>query len=89
MEYFMDNLQDWEVQDIYSNLQYADCTSWEQTRWLMYVIAQTNSRKHLKVTDILKFPWDGGDAITTISSEDIRRLKEKAQLIEKELLKKN
>ena len=55
----------------------------------MYVIAQTNSRKHLKVTDILKFPWDGGDAITTISSEDIRRLKEKAQLIEKELLKKN
>ena len=88
MEYFMDDMQDWEVQDIYSNLQYADASSWEQTRWLMYVVAQVNSRKQLKVTDILKLPWDGGSIETTISHENITRLKEKARLLEKELLNK-
>lgn len=88
MEYFMDTLQDWEVQDIYNNLQYVDCATWEQTRWLMYVIAQVNSRKQLKVTDILKFPWDGGGEATTISKEDIERLRKKAKLLEKELLNK-
>ena len=88
MEYFMDDMQDWEVQDIYSNLQYADASSWEQTRWLMYVVAQVNSRKQLKVTDILKLPWDGGSIETTISKENITRLKEKARLLEKELLNK-
>ena len=84
----MDDMQDWEVQDIYSNLQYADASSWEQTRWLMYVVAQVNSRKQLKVTDILKLPWDGGSIETTISKENITRLKEKARLLEKELLNK-
>lgn len=85
----MDTLQDWEVQDLYYNLQYADQASWEQTRWLMYVIAQVNSRKQLKITDLLKFPWeDDGRKETTISNEDIQRLKEKAKLIQQDLLNK-
>lgn len=84
----MDELQDWEVQDIYNNLQYADCISWEQTRYLMYTIAQVNSRKSLKVTDIMKFSWDGGGVETTITNEDIKRLKEKAQLLGQELFNK-
>lgn len=84
----MDELQDWEVQDIYNNLQYADCISWEQTRYLMYTIAQVNSRKSLKVTDIMKFSWDSGGVETTITNEDIKRLKEKAQLLGQELFNK-
>lgn len=85
----MDTLQDWEVQDLYCNLQYADCASWEQTRWLMYVVAQVNSRKQIKVTDLLKFPWENGSTgETAISTEDIQRLKEKAKLIQQELLNK-
>ena len=39
VEYFMDKLQDWEVYDIYNMLQYADSPQWEQTRYLMYVVA--------------------------------------------------
>lgn len=85
----MDTLQDWEVQDLYCNLQYADCVSWEQTRWLMYVVAQVNSRKQIKVTDLLRFPWEDGRKETTISTEDIQRLKEKAKLIQQDLLKRN
>lgn len=87
MDYFMDELQDWEVYDIYSMLQYADSTSWEQTRWLMYVIAQVNSRKQLKVTDILKFSWDDVQKNTRITDDEIQRLKEKADVIGKKILK--
>ena len=87
MDYFMDELQDWEVYDIYNMLQYADSASWEQTRWLMYVIAQVNSRKQLKVTDILNFSWDDSKQNnTTITDNDIKRLKEKADLIGKKIL---
>lgn len=87
MDYFMDELQDWEVYDIYSMLQYADSTNWEQTRWLMYVIAQVNSRKQLKVTDILKFSWDDVQKNTRITDDEIQRLKEKADVIGKKILK--
>ena len=86
MDYFMDELQDWEVYDIYSMLQYADSASWEQTRWLMYVIAQVNSRKQLKVTDILNFSWDQTQKNITITDDDIKRLKEKAEIIGKQIL---
>lgn len=86
MDYFMDELQDWEVYDLYSMLQYADAPSWEQTRWLMYVIAQVNSRKQLKVTDILKFSWDENKN-TRITNDEIQRLKEKANVIGKKILK--
>lgn len=87
MDYFMDELQDWEVYDIYNMLQYADSASWEQTRWLMYVIAQVNSRKQLKVTDILKFSWDDVQKNTRITDDEIQRLKEKADVIGKKIFK--
>lgn len=85
MDYFMDRLEDWEVTDIYNMLQYADASDWEQTRWLMYVIAQVNSKKQLKVDDILKFPWDGDSTKqdTTISDEEIERLRARAKMMEK------
>ena len=82
----MDELQEWEVYDFYNMLQYADVTSWEQTRWLMYVIAQVNSRKQLKVTDILNFSWDQTQKNITITDDDIKRLKAKAEIIGKQIL---
>ena len=51
----------------------------------MYVVAQVNSKKHLKLQDIMHFPWDSERVNTTISDEDIKRLKEKAKRIEKDL----
>ena len=82
----MDSLESWEVYDLYNMLQYADTTSWEQTRWLMYVIAQVNSRKQLKVTDILNFSWDQTQKNITITDDDIKRLREKADIIGKKIL---
>lgn len=64
----------------YEYLSYKD--SWEQSRLIAYMIAQTNSTKRLKLTDILKFQWEKEDADTTISNEDMARLREKAKQYE-------
>ena len=45
-----------------------------------------NSRKQLKLQDIMHFPWDEERVNTTISNAEIKRLKEKAKSLEKDLL---
>lgn len=64
----------------YEYFAYKD--SWEQSRLVAYMIAQTNSTKELKVTDILKFHWEKEEADTSISTEDVARLREKAKQYE-------
>ena len=32
--------------------------NWEQTRLISYLITQVNSKKHLELSDIIKFKWD-------------------------------
>lgn len=57
-EYFMDVMQAYEP-DIYMEyLDYTDRTQWESSRILAYLTAQVNSRKKLKIKDIIKLPWD-------------------------------
>ncbi len=59
---------------------YSDKDNWEQARLISYLIAQTNSNKTLHLTDIIKFPWETENANnTSISNEDVARLKEKAE----------
>lgn len=79
-EYVLDKMQMYELEPLISNLHRKDRNSWEQARMVAYVIAQCNSTKKLKPTDIMQFTWDS-DTIgeTSISNEDIKRLKEKAK----------
>lgn len=79
-EYVLDKMQMYELEPLISNLHRKDRNSWEQVRMVAYVIAQCNSTKKLKPTDIMQFTWDS-DTIgeTSISNEDIKRLKEKAK----------
>lgn len=48
---------------------------------ICYVLAQSNSTKSIKPTDIIRFPWDDDSepADTCVNSEDIERLKKKAE----------
>lgn len=64
----------------YEYLAYKD--SWEQSRLIAYMIAQTNSTKRLKLTDILKFHWEENNTDTAISTADVNRLREKAKQYE-------
>lgn len=93
LNYFMDEMQEYEVSLILDNLKYLDRNKWEQTRFQVYVTAQMNTRKRLKKTDIMKFPWDNGDADADADKEietvDVERLKEKSQKIIERLNRKN
>lgn len=69
----------YEVRAAMKYQHFAFMNSWEQARFIAFLIAQCNSTKQLKPSDIMKFQWDKEEAESTaISNEDIRRLKEKA-----------
>lgn len=71
----------YEIQPLINNIYKNNRENWERTRLLAYIIAQINSSKRLNPSDIISFNWDVDDTIsnTTISNEDIKRLKEKAK----------
>lgn len=79
-EYVLDKMRMYELEPLISNLHKKDRNSWEQARMVAYVIAQCNSTKKLKPTDIMQFSWDDDTTgETSISNEDIKRLREKAK----------
>lgn len=70
----------YELEALISCLYQKNRESWEQTRLLAYILAQVNSTKKLKPSDILSFVWDNENkGNTSISNEDVKRLKEKAK----------
>lgn len=72
-----------EVRHFLDGLTRRNRESWEQTRLLGYIIAQANSTKSLKQTDILRFPWDEEDEKdTSVSDEDVKRLRALAKQYE-------
>lgn len=58
LQYLMDEAQEYEVYLLYDSLKYANRPEWEQTRLLMYILAQVNSKKQLKIEDLMSFAWD-------------------------------
>lgn len=57
-EYVLDKMQMYEIPAILERISFRYRDSWEQTRMIMYVIAQGNSKKRLTPSDLLSFPWD-------------------------------
>lgn len=75
-----------EVESFLDGLNRRNRESWEQTRLLGYIIAQSNSTKTLKQTDILRFPWDEEEKKdTSVTNEDMKRLRVKAKALESQL----
>lgn len=83
LRYFLDVLQPYELNVILSILEYNTKQEWEQTRLKCYIQAQTQSTKKLKPTDIIEFNWDKVEQKknTSVTKEDIARLREKANKI--------
>lgn len=84
VEYFMDEMTEWEINDIIDNLPYLDRNMWEACRLSAWITIQANSRDEVAMQDVLKFKWDDASVSTKeieISNEDIERLREKAKQI--------
>ena len=71
----------YEIESCLKGLENKNKSGWEQARFISYIIAQVNSRKNLKPTDILSFTWDKPITRdeTSISNSDVQRLKDKAK----------
>lgn len=77
-----------EVESFINGLNRRNRESWEQTRLIGYIIAQSNSTKTLKQTDILRFPWDDvtdEKKDTSVTDEEMKRLRAKAKEYESQL----
>lgn len=83
-EYFMDRMKAYEALEYLASLHYGKKEEWEQARFIAYMVGQVNSTKTLKLTDIIRFPWDE-EQEDVIDENEIRRLQEKTKLIEKKL----
>lgn len=89
----MDKMKDYEVSLLLDNIQYSEKNDWERSRFESYVVAQINSKKKIKPTDLVKFSWDNEQSdkpSTEISTQDIERLKKKSEeIINRNKLKEN
>lgn len=86
-------MQEYEIQDIISNLEYYERPEWERTRFQSYCNIQKNSSKKLKPTDLITFPWekehDNTEQINgnsePLTQSDIERLRQQAKIISQTL----
>ncbi len=88
-DYVLDSMEWYEVDAALKYQYYSYKEDWEQARMISYIVAQVNSKKRLKLEDIIKFPWDGkgGEMEHQISKEDIERLQQMAKNYEKAIKK--
>ena len=80
--YVLDEMELYEIRALLNYEHYSHRDDWEQARMIAYMIAQVNSKKKLSYQDITKFYWENEDDEkheTSISKEDIERLKKQAQ----------
>jgi len=82
-DYVLDKMEWYEVNAIMKYQYYTYKDGWEQARLIAYMVAQVNSKRTLKMDDILPLPWEKDEAepehITSITKEEIEQLKAEAQ----------
>lgn len=79
----MDEMREYEINNIVENIKYADKNEWESARLIAYIIAKANFKNIKKAQDFLPLPWDESETTNTkkkpkntnITQEEIDRLK--------------
>ena len=87
-QYVLDEMQMFEVKALLKYGYYKHRDDWEIGRLICYILAQVNSKKRLKLTDIMNFEWDKETAdkeAKKTTKEDFERLKTLARQYEKHL----
>lgn len=83
-------MQGYELENLIKYQYYKDKESWEQTRDIMWIVAQVNSKKKLSSQDILQFAWDSIETARrqSVTNDEKERL-EKMALNDIEILNNN
>lgn len=81
-EYVLDKIEWYEINALMKYQYYSLKDNWEQARLVAFMIAQTNSKRKLKLQDIVPFAWDEDEENEDnkpITKSEIERLKARAQ----------
>lgn len=85
--YVLDQMQHYEMVALLDQAWRRERGDWERARFIAYVIAQCQSSKQMKPTDVLALPWDGKndgeESETSMSEVDRQRLTEMSKQYEK------
>lgn len=73
----MDKMRPYEVNDYMKSLKYIDRTVRELERFSNYIYVQSNTKKEIKLKDILELPWDNEN------KEEHHYSKEEEQILQK------
>lgn len=93
VEYFMDSLQEYEIEPIVQNIPFIEKGDWERTRFLAYCNIQKSSSKRISPQDLITFPWENEESSTDqingnsepLTQSDIERLRQQAKIISQTL----
>lgn len=84
--YFLDEMTPKEASYIIKNVEDKYVNEWNQTRFIAYIVMQSQSTKKLTPTDILRFPWETDEVEkTTLTKETKEKLKQHALEMEKKI----
>lgn len=73
---------------ILRNLQYTDRNLWETTRFKAFSTISMFSKNKMKMTDLIKFPWDTEQVETTVEEVGGRAMtEEERKAVEEEVLR--
>lgn len=77
-------MQEYELNSIIQNIPYLNRNEKELDRYKLYVSVQSNSKKKVKIEEILSLPWDSENKNTgtKISQEEQTQMKERAKELE-------
>jgi len=84
VEYFLDQMQDYEVPLLLDGLKYLDRNQWEQSRLHYALLVNMFSKEKHSAMELIPMPWDDGykeheEHETEMSNEDRDRLQERAE----------
>lgn len=84
-DYVLDSMQWYEVNALLKYKHYKIKDNWEQSRLISYLIAQVNTKKTLKLEDIISFEWEKEQRQngSNISKEEIEALSKQAEEMER------
>lgn len=82
VEYFLDDLREWEAKEILYNLDFVDLNERQLLRGILYVLIQQNNKKKIDITNTWPLPWDNIKKEETYTEKQLDDLRDEAKEME-------
>lgn len=87
-DYVLDRMQFYEIETLIENMWRKNKDSWEQTRTLGYITAQSQSTKKIDMQSMMSFPWEKGEPDDTPTQEERDALMKEMKEMEEKMNRK-